>query len=287
MTEAKRPSVRIEQVSPALADKWLSAQVRNRDLREERVEHLCHVIERGEWELTNDAIAFDAEGQLLNGQHRLTAIVVMQETLPLVVLRNLPPKVQDVMDTGLQRKTADALRMRGEKNTFALAAGLRWEHRLRWLVEEAEDRGTDAVHHRQDRASTVQLLRIFDEDPDGFREFTSDSQQFGRNVGMRNGLGIAIRRRLYALSAEDYADFAEKLLTGAHMAKNDPILQLRNVLINQSSSRGRRGASSRMPDYREAAVIIKAWNLYREGDTRSNLVWHFGGAHREAFPVPR
>lgn len=69
----RMPSVKIEQITPAMADKYLSTMTRNRKLRDSAVVRFCHIIERGEWRLTTDAIGFDSNGHLINGQHRLTA----------------------------------------------------------------------------------------------------------------------------------------------------------------------------------------------------------------------
>ena len=56
-----KPTVRIESVSPQLADKWLGTQERNRDIVNTRVRWLVSILEAGEWELTNDAMDFAVE----------------------------------------------------------------------------------------------------------------------------------------------------------------------------------------------------------------------------------
>jgi hypothetical protein len=276
----KKPNVRIEMVSPAMADKWLGTQERNRDLVDSRVRWLLEIIERGEWELMNDAISFDAEGHLLNGQHRLTAIVVSEQTLPLVVLRGLPPKVQDVMDTGLVRRTADALKMRGEVNVFVVAAALRWEHRLRRMDEDPTDVMSYGTHGAN-RPTTPQLLAIFDEDPETWREMVRIAAAMSKHVRVRPGVGTAVFRRLFILDPDDAAAFHEALITGVNLEADHPVLQLRGLLMPTRTRGGR------MPDFKEAGLICKAWNLWRDGDRKGHLVWHYGGTQREPFPVPR
>jgi hypothetical protein len=172
--------------------------------------------------------------------------------------------------------------MRDEKNAFTLAGGLRWEHRLRYI--EGLDKDADNVHYSSsvDRATTLELLAIFDEGPQLWRDMAAIGQSLNRQAGLRTGLACAVLHRFWLLSPEDGGAFVEALITGANLGPKHPILQLRNVLNPQ-----RRNRTERMPDYREMALVIKAWNLWREGDERGNLTWHFGGSHREAFPIPR
>jgi hypothetical protein len=275
-----KPTVRIESVSPQLADKWLGTQERNRDIVNTRVRWLVSILEAGEWELTNDAISFDTEGRLLNGQHRLTAIVVAEQSAPVVVLRGLQPQVQDIMDTGLVRRTADALKMRGEVQVFAVAAALRWEHRLVHLEEDPTDQMSFGTHG-ENRPTTPHLLSIFDEDAERWREMVRVATAMSKHVRVRPGVTAAVFRRFFALDEDDAAAFHEALVTGANLEPNHPVLQLRNLL---QPTRARGG---RMPDFREAGLMCKAWNLWRDGDRKGSLVWHYGGTQREPFPIPR
>jgi len=280
----KAVTVRIEKVTPTMADKYLGTQERNRHLNEGRVAFWVDVIQRGEWKITNDCVAFDVAGNLINGQHRLAAIHLSGQTCPIGVMRNLPDETQDVMDSGLIRRTQDALAMRHERNAFNLAAGLRWEFRLRYIEEN--DRDSGAVHYAKpgDRPSTIQLLAVFEEDPEMWREMTSLGVGTARLFGSRSGIMIAALRRFWLASTTDAEGFHERLTTGANLKEGDPILQLRDVL---SPQRKRQGRFERMADYRELAYICKAWNMWRDGDQRQRLTWHFGGTSREEFPIPR
>ena len=62
-------------VTPLLAKKWLERNTDNRDIRPSVVTGLAESITRGEWVLSHQGIAFAKSGRLLDGQHRLLAIV--------------------------------------------------------------------------------------------------------------------------------------------------------------------------------------------------------------------
>lgn len=76
----------------------------------------------GEWLVSPDAIAFDFSGRLINGQHRLKAIVNSGETVTCLVVWNLPPEAFKIADVGVKRTGGDVLRIEGFKNPEELAA---------------------------------------------------------------------------------------------------------------------------------------------------------------------
>lgn len=96
---------------------------------------------------------------------------------------------------------------------------------------------------------------------------------------MRSGVGCALWYRFSQLNPEEADDFFYALSEGADLAKTDAIFVLRRNLIQDA-----RRSFERMPDYREAAVIIKAWNAYREGKPLNNVAFKYGPTYKETFP---
>jgi hypothetical protein len=103
-------------VSPALAARWLERNESNRTVREGRVNALAEAMRRGEFVVTGDTIKFAPDGRLLDGQHRLWAVLESGVTVQMLVAYNIAPEAQVVMDTGAARKFADTLKWKGEKN---------------------------------------------------------------------------------------------------------------------------------------------------------------------------
>lgn len=279
MTTTTKPTARIERVTPEMADKYLATMVHNRKLRESRVAQWLVIIERGEWELTNDAISFDDNGHLLNGQHRLAAIAASGQTLPLVVLRGLPPQAQDVMDSGLSRKLSDALRLRDENDTFNKAAALRWMHRLDYI--EANDGQVIGYPNKADAMPTVgELLRLFDAKAEAISEVITLARLAKANVTMPIGGAMAVMIRQRELDPEEQEAFWEGVISGAGLEAGDARLALRNYLTAPIRSGHRRR------DYLLVAMSIKAWNHWRDGNPVTYLRWAWGGLHSETFPIP-
>lgn len=120
----------IQLITPDLARAYLEKNTRNRPVSEYTVSRYAEAMKAGRWILSADAIAFDTEGALLNGQHRLMAIIKTKKAQLVLVTWGLSPKAFTILDQGKARSGADALAIEGFSDTKYLATCLRWAHFL-------------------------------------------------------------------------------------------------------------------------------------------------------------
>lgn len=99
----------VVMVTPKMAKEWLNNNTENRPIRKTHVRMLSEAIQRGEWVLTPDGVAFDTAGRLVNAQHRLHAIIASGCAVPMNVTRNVPVEAFKVLDQGVKRTTSDLL----------------------------------------------------------------------------------------------------------------------------------------------------------------------------------
>lgn len=115
-------SMEIARITPSQAKRWLDVDNhRNRAIRPSRVSYLADEITSGRWQVTHSGIAFDAKGNLLDGQHRLAAIVKAGVAVEIVVMRNVPTESYIAMDRGSVRSIADVLRSDQRATGVAMA----------------------------------------------------------------------------------------------------------------------------------------------------------------------
>lgn len=100
-------NVTLIHVTPQLAKEWLCRNEQNRTLREAVVERYAKMMKSGEWTLTHQGIAFDTAGHLIDGQHRLAAILRSGKIVPLMVCHDVAPSAYPYIDGGLARTMAD------------------------------------------------------------------------------------------------------------------------------------------------------------------------------------
>ena len=124
--EIEEPQIRYEtvRVTVALARRWLQKNhPNNRTLNQNAVDRFVEAIKSGNWDLNHQGIAFDSKGLLIDGQHRLTALVVAADGMSkadekkLSVLMSVAhyPEGLNVrfVDRGTTRKHGNMLEMAG------------------------------------------------------------------------------------------------------------------------------------------------------------------------------
>jgi len=94
-------------VTPEMAKQFLSNNINNRNIRKSWVGDLVKLIKNGEWKTTHQGIAFSSAGRLLDGQHRLMAIVDANIACLMAVTTNMEAGIFDVIDRGERRTHAD------------------------------------------------------------------------------------------------------------------------------------------------------------------------------------
>jgi len=116
----------VETITAKQAEKYLQFNTNNRSLRKSLVNQYAKDMAAGNWKLTHQGVAFNCDGTLLDGQHRLAAIVQSGITVQMLVARGVDSRSQLVMDDHAKRSAGDALSLaRKEKITQQHVAVMR------------------------------------------------------------------------------------------------------------------------------------------------------------------
>jgi hypothetical protein len=107
-----------------MAAKLLSNNTRNRSVRRKNVEFFAKEILSGNWKLNAETIKVGRDGTLLDGQHRLYAVVETGMSIQCLLATDLDQDVFDTIDTGARRSAGDTLTVAGEVCGRNLAAAL-------------------------------------------------------------------------------------------------------------------------------------------------------------------
>lgn len=106
--------IQIRDISPAIAEEMLATNAdNNRRQSKTLIRQYARDMIAGNWEITGEAIKFDTNGRLIDGQHRLSAVIASKKTVKMAVITGLEPTVIHVLDTGRSRSGQDALTIAG------------------------------------------------------------------------------------------------------------------------------------------------------------------------------
>lgn len=265
----------VVDITPEIAEKYLGHNTHNRRTRQRVVNAYAADMANGDWRWNGEGIKFDVDGVLLDGQHRLLAIIESGVTIRMPVFYGLPRETQETMDGGAKRKFSDVLQLRGEPNYTTLAALLRRVYL--W----------DAGYRRSPKGVTpptnAQLLQTLDRYPH-LRQIAVDANRVAASCAFPAsiiGLGWWLFERVAEDAPEDVTKFFDRLADDTGHSKGEPIYELRRTAAQTKTVRGQRS------DTFLTAILIKGWNAYRAGDTVGLYRYRPGGANPEQFPEPR
>lgn len=276
-TEAQAPGVTstVLRINPEIARVMLADNPSNRTLRPTLVAEFAKDMKAGKWRMNGETIKVDPSGNLIDGQHRLAAVIEAGVPVLMLVVQGLPFDVQDTVDTGAKRTFADVLRLRGESRYTTLATIVRSVH------------GWEAGHRMSIRdgmknVSVASLTDTLNANP-GIRDVVSTADRSRNHVHLPTSIGGLAAFLFSRINQEDADWFFERLINGDALEEDDPIFVLRRILL--ASYAARTTTANRHPGY-NLALVIKTWNKYRSGEKTTQLSFRMGGARPEAFPEP-
>lgn len=250
------PSARLVLVTPETARRWLARNVSNRNIRKSHVAGMAADMVAGLWQITGEAIKFDDQGRLIDGQHRLTAIADSGVSVNMLVVSGLRPEAQQVMDSGAKRNASDALAFAGRHNTVTLAAA----GRLALAHEQGALRypGCSVPNFTHS-----QIVQFVDLNPD--LETAISLTGGWRLVGISRPAATAAALRLLRIDAGAARAFVEDVMESRTNGRGDP----RAALIHRLNA-----AKNHRELFRPSAemwCIFRAWNAVRAGDELKHI----------------
>lgn len=85
--------IRCEEVTPAMASAMLDRDKHRQMPRPKHVAALAGAIKKGEWEVTTDPIKIREDGAVMDGVHRLAAVVESGMHAKMLILYGIPNSV--------------------------------------------------------------------------------------------------------------------------------------------------------------------------------------------------
>lgn len=258
---------KIEKITPTKAKAWLTKNTINRPLRQRVVDRYAGAIHRGEWKVNGETIKLNGDGTLVDGQHRLHAVVQANMPIDSFVVRGVAEEAFDTIDRGEMRKLYDVLARHGEKNYTALSAAVRLAHIFDGKPSEV------AYEYRQAK-TCAQNLAWLAKNPK-IRDSVALISGLAVHKIMPGSVAMALHYH-FAKRDETLATlFWQAVATGENLKKSDSAYVLREKMIEN------RNAKSKLPHLDIAAVSVKAWQCLRSGKACKVLRW----STAEDFPT--
>lgn len=262
--------VEVVNVTPEQANAWLEFNVRNRALSQTSIRQWADDMVNGRWTFNGMPICFDREGRLINGQHRLHAIVMAGVTIQMLVVYGLEPSSQMTMDIGRTRAVGQQLSLLGISNGADMAsmgtALIRWKS------------CGDRVWASSNRPSKPEVMNyvILNHDVMAKALIEGHAAQKATGAPRVTHAAVAARARMTGWD-DEWGYFHAGFISGANLSVGDSRLELRSRIIRLSN----RSGQNEWYQQQRVAVTTKAFNAYLEG--RSVKLLRF---NRDELPMP-
>lgn len=215
-----------EKVDAARAMKLLESNTMNRKVKDQVVQGYARDMREGQWlDSSTTPLKFDQNGVLVDGQHRLWAVIESGKEIRFLVARGVVEGERHVQDVGAKRSVHDILTIDGEQAS---------------LVEVAVANRIEQSFSSGDfRPTTQEQLAFFHKHKEGIKWALENLASCMRGV-RQAGVLAPVVRAWYTRDKEKLARFLELLRTGMADSSREagPIL-LRTYLLTMNKSKVR------------------------------------------------
>lgn len=256
---ATKLTTQVIDLTPDLATAMLERNPENRKLSDAQVDQFARDIVSGNWAFNGESIIVSSDGLLNDGQHRCAAVVKAKKSIPVVLVVGAERETRTTLDQGKNRLISDYLAMDGHVGAPILASAAY----IAWQVE----RYGFTTRASSFRPTKGELMAFIAANGSIERSVQRIPQYGVKKIGGRPSLAFCHWHLSKWANPTDAEYFIEKLLTGHDLKKGDPILYIRNRLMNLAG----------LTVAERVELIIRGWNLWRRGEANVTRIPLTGG----------
>lgn len=213
-------SVDVMEINKKTAEQWLKKNHdANRVISPGTVASLAQDMRSGNWKVTHQGICFDGEGRLIDGQHRLQAVVESGVTVKMLVCRNQNAELMDPIDRTRVRSIGMIV---GIRNQWVSACKM-----LKFLE-------AGSIANRTNRQTVSETLEVYNHHEAMFQKTEGHPR--------KQLFGGTIAALIWAMPINEGVtlEFWDKLSRGDMIGPGNPVYSLRNWFL--------RGAGANRPE---------------------------------------
>jgi hypothetical protein len=217
-------------ITPYKANQMLENNNNNRRVSNANVTFLAHQMSNGLWQFNGETIKICKNGDLVDGQHRLLAVIQSNTNQRFVLVTGLEWDSFSTIDTGRKRTAADTLGLTNIKNSAITASLCRYILIFNKLDYFAGD--------RRYKPSNIEILMMAEgsqsfEISEAVKKASTEKGCFKLATPTALALCFYYFNKINPIACEDYMD---KLVNG-YGQKDDPALAMQKLLIKNKTEK--------------------------------------------------
>ena len=220
------PTFEVVTMTPQWASQLLGQTTqKNRKFKKRHIDRLTHTIKTGGWLLTAQGIALDSSDNILDGQHRLAAVVKAEKPIQIMLGRNLDPSIFNVVDTGATRTAGDALEILGSVKGKTIAAALK-NYQFYYQYPKIRWSGSQTPYHSE----VTKLYEIHKDYVEPMIDEIARRRKSFRCFSESVALTFSLLARDKHWAETPILNFMDAICFGANLEPEDVCLSFRNQL---------------------------------------------------------
>lgn len=257
-----------ETITPEKAMRYLQTNTKNRPVSKVFVRSYAETMRKGRWMLNGVPIVFDNDGRLIDGQHRLHAVIEAGIPVEFSVARGASPDAFTTYDCGRHRNLGQLIAIQGAKN-YTQIASIVASNKV--LVENGRlISNAHAVGRSFTKTTNDEYYKIYVADAAEYERVASIIKELsaGRTrilTGSWAGGMYYYLTHTGGYSEECVRAFFEDLYFKTN--NSDVVMKLRDMLQKAAMS-GRKYTAEML-----WALLAKTWNCYIKGECPRALVY--------------
>lgn len=242
-------------ITPEIATNYLNKNPKNRNMNMRTVSSYARQMKNGSWQMNGESIKLDENNQLIDGQHRMSAVVKAGIPVDMMVTFGIPTDAIKTIDTGKPRSNADHLRIHGFNGDLnVIAAAIR-------IINDFTDGKYQEKHEKLTPTEVIEFCEKHSGVFHSLERVPTGDKFLPRSIAV--GLHYVFSKHNAARAEEFFA----QLSSGANLSPKSPVLALRARLIGVQAESKRARVNRRM----YVSYAVAAFNSYCQRRELSHL----------------
>ena len=257
----KKITSKVKTITPDKAFKMLEKNTMNRNIDQKRVEQYARDMKCGRWTLNGSTIVIAKDGTILDGQHRLWAVITADRPIAFLIVYNADKEDFDTIDTGLTRTSRHIMQIACSAHSSTAAALTK----LLWLHDAVDANLAPETCHSH---VSNNRLRVFYEDNKRLIEQAASVAEH-KHPFVKSHMALAyciIFRKTGHLDKLD--SFFDALKSATFINPKHPIMTLQSKLFSNKMS------SRKLSVQETLAAYIRVWNAFVRGKDLTTIRWN-------------
>ena len=223
-------NIEMTTITPPMATLFLANNVSNRKLNQDHIDFLADQMLSGKWQKNGQTIVIADDGTLMDGQHRLNAIIKADIPAELGLCTGVPKTAMPTIDNGKSRTTTDILTMNGWANASLIGSAIN-------LLHKFDHKQMFADHKKMPNAVVMPAIKLMQAKVD-LNWLSKTVGKTSRNTRIKP---VNLFGAFYLIAAkygEDVViEFSDKINNGGDYAKSPTIVMPQIVARIQAQQR--------------------------------------------------